>query len=247
MSKINDVTQEELRLLGEEFKSKFSIHHLQLLAVKTGMIRRKRKCRAQDLVSLCVFLSQAIGTESLVSLCAKLTRATGIQLSSQGLNERFNAQTVQFLKELFLQVFRKKFSPMTPLSNRFTRIRILDSTAFQLPAQYASSYKGVGGGGSEAGVKIQLEYELISGEFLETAVRDGTSSDCRYGQERTQTLEPGELSLRDLGYFSIYDLEKLRIEKHFMCHVFAGIHKSIKRERWKMDSSRFRKIDERSI
>ena len=78
MSKINDVTQEELRLLGEEFKSKFSIHHLQLLAVKTGMIRRKRKCRAQDLVSLCVFLSQAIGTESLVSLCAKLTRATGI-------------------------------------------------------------------------------------------------------------------------------------------------------------------------
>ena len=54
---------------------------------------------------------------------------------------------------------------MTPLSNRFTRIRILDSTAFQLPAQYASSYKGVGGGGSEAGVKIQLEYELISENF----------------------------------------------------------------------------------
>ncbi|WP_179958025.1 hypothetical protein [Bacillus sp. AR18-7] len=27
MSKINDVTQEELRLLGEEFKSKFSIHY----------------------------------------------------------------------------------------------------------------------------------------------------------------------------------------------------------------------------
>ena len=75
MSKINDVTQEELRLLGEEFKSKFSIHHLQLLAVKTGMIRRKRKCRAQDLVSLCV--SQPSNWDRiLVSLCAKLTRAT---------------------------------------------------------------------------------------------------------------------------------------------------------------------------
>lgn len=64
-------------------------------------------------------------------------------------------------------------------------------------------------------MKIQLEYELISGEFLETAVRDGTSSDCRYGQERTQTLEPGELSLRDLGYFSIYDLEKIADRKAF--------------------------------
>ncbi|MEF7592746.1 transposase, partial [Bacillus thuringiensis] len=83
------------------------------------------------------------------------------------------------------------------------------------PAQYASSYKGVGGGGSEAGVKIQLEYELISGEFLETAVRDGTGSDCRYGQERTQTLEPGEISLRNLGYFSIYDLEKIADRQAF--------------------------------
>ena len=60
---------------------------------------------------------------------------------------------------------------MTPLSNRFTRIRILDSTAFQLPAQYASSYKGVGGGGSEAGVKIQLEYELISRIFRNSCKR----------------------------------------------------------------------------
>lgn len=48
MSKLTNVTQEELRLLGEEFKSKFSIPYLQLLAFQTGMIRRKRKCRAQE-------------------------------------------------------------------------------------------------------------------------------------------------------------------------------------------------------
>ncbi|MEY8351469.1 transposase [Bacillus cereus] len=104
---------------------------------------------------------------------------------------------------------------MTPLSNRFTRIRILDSTAFQLPAQYASSYKGLGGGASEARVIIQLEYELVSGEFLDRVVTDGTSSDRRYGQERTQTLEPGELSLRNLGYFSIYDLKEIASRKAF--------------------------------
>jgi hypothetical protein len=216
MSNFTDPTQEELRLLGEEFKSKFSISSLQTLANQTGMVRRNRKCRAQDLVSLCVFLSQTIGTESLVSLCAKLSRTTGVSLSAQGLNERFNERTVQFLKRLFLQVFQKKICPVTTsLVNRFTRIRILDSTSFQLPSSYADTYKGHGGGGSEAGLKIQLEYDLISGEFLETHVGNAVSNDCRYGQKRTQTLDPGELSLRDLGYFSMDDLEKISERQAF--------------------------------
>lgn len=215
MPNSNDLTQEELLLLGEEFKNKFSISYLQTLAHQTGMVRRNRKCRVQDLVSLCVFLSQTIGTESLVSLCAKLSRTTGVCLSAQGLNERFNERTVQFLKMLFLQVFQKKICPTTSLSSRFTRIRILDSTSFQLPPLYANTYKGNGGGASEAGIKIQLEYELISGEFLETHVGDAVSNDCRYGQERTQTLEPGDLSLRDLGYFSMDELEKVSERQAF--------------------------------
>ncbi|PIE91625.1 IS4 family transposase, partial [Bacillus fungorum] len=64
----NDTPVEELRMLGEEFQNKFSIHHLQELAYQTGMIQRKRKFQAQDLVSLCVFLGQTISSESLVSL-----------------------------------------------------------------------------------------------------------------------------------------------------------------------------------
>ncbi|PIE91874.1 IS4 family transposase, partial [Bacillus fungorum] len=64
----NDTPVEELRILGEEFQNKFSIDHLQELAYQTGMIQRKRKFQAQDLVSLCVFLGQTISSESLVSL-----------------------------------------------------------------------------------------------------------------------------------------------------------------------------------
>ena len=45
MSKFTDPTPEELRLLGEEFKSKFSISSLQTLANQTGMVRRNRKCQ----------------------------------------------------------------------------------------------------------------------------------------------------------------------------------------------------------
>ena len=65
MSTNNCMLIEELRILGEEFRNKFSVHHLQELAYQTGMIQRKRKFQAQDLVSLCVFLGQTISSESL--------------------------------------------------------------------------------------------------------------------------------------------------------------------------------------
>ncbi|MDR4983862.1 hypothetical protein [Bacillus cereus] len=41
MSTNNNILVEELRILGEEFRNEFSIHHLQELAYQTGMIRRK--------------------------------------------------------------------------------------------------------------------------------------------------------------------------------------------------------------
>ncbi|MDF9515007.1 IS4 family transposase, partial [Bacillus cereus] len=70
MAMNNDTPIEELHMLGEEFRNKFSIHHLQELAYQTGMIQRK--FQVQDLVSLCVFLGKTISSESLVSLCTKL-------------------------------------------------------------------------------------------------------------------------------------------------------------------------------
>jgi hypothetical protein len=200
---------EELHLLANELKSKFSLSSLVSLARDTGMIQRERKCKVQDIVSLCVFLSQTLGTESLVSLCAKLNDSTGLSLSSEGLNQRFNTHTVEFLKRLFSHIFYQKFCPCPSICDRFKRIRILDSTSFQLPDDYAHTYQGFGGGASEAGVRIQLEYDLLSGQFLQLDIEDAVSHDNKYGQKRTDMLEPGDLSIRDLGYFYIDDLQKI--------------------------------------
>ncbi|WP_019779129.1 IS4 family transposase, partial [Streptococcus sobrinus] len=82
-----------------------------------------------------------------------------------------------------------------------------------LPRYYANEYKGFGGGGSESGVKIQLEYDLLSGNFLQIDVNHAISNDNTYGQIRTNTLEPGDLCIRDLGYFYIDDFKKME-EKH---------------------------------
>jgi hypothetical protein len=52
------------------------------------------------------------------------------------------------------------------LISSFERIRILDATVFQLPDSFATDYQGSGGSSNTAGVKIQLEYDLLSGRLM---------------------------------------------------------------------------------
>jgi hypothetical protein len=64
----------------------------------------------------------------------------------EGSNQRFNSRSAEFFKRLFTHLFHRKICPASSLSTRFKRIRILDSTMFQLPSHYADTYKRFGGG-----------------------------------------------------------------------------------------------------
>lgn len=87
----------------------------------------------------------------------------------------------------------------------FSRIRVVDSTGFSLPVTYQEDYVG----STTSGVKVQLEYDLITGQFLHLVVRDGIESDIRFSKEINQTLLPGDLCIRDLGYFSVESLKEI--------------------------------------
>ncbi|MBW9159777.1 IS4 family transposase, partial [Clostridium tagluense] len=87
----------------------------------------------------------------------------------------------------------------------FKRIRILDSTAFQVPESYKDIYPGSGGCSQPSGVKIQLEYELKSGNLLNIQVGAGSGSDNTFGSKIRDTIKHYDLILRDLGYFNFED------------------------------------------
>ena len=69
----------------------------------------------------------------------------------------------------FLAIITKQLvttiSLPSSFSEYFRRIRILDATTFQISDQLAAVYPGSGGSGKASGVKIQLEYDLLSGQF----------------------------------------------------------------------------------
>lgn len=213
MQKVELSIIEELQLLTTELQRHFSVSYLEDLARKTGFTQRKRKWKVQDFISLCVFLNQKISATPLTKLCCMLQETTNLCITTESLNQRFNSSAVRLLQRIFLNLFqiqtKKSLSCFPEVLRLFTRIRILDSTSFQLPNTYESTYKGHGGGAKKSALKIQLEYDIISGDFLQLDITNGVSHDAKYGQQCIHTVEKRDLCIRDLGYFYLPDFHEI--------------------------------------
>ncbi|HHT7155894.1 IS4 family transposase [Bacillus cereus] len=210
---------DELQLFAQEVQSFLSPNILRNLARDVGFVQRTSKYQAKDLVALCVWMSQNVAKTSLTQLCSCLEASTEVLISPEGLNQRFNATAVQFLQQLLAELLNQKLSSTklisSPYTSIFKRIRILDSTAFQLPDVFSSVYPGAGGCSHTAGVKIQLEYDLLSGQFLHIHTGSGKQHDWTYGSLCAPTVAANDLCIRDLGYFHLKDLQYIQDKKAY--------------------------------
>lgn len=139
----------ELQLFAQEIQSFLSPNILRDLARDVGFVQRTSKYQEKDLVALCVWMSQNVATTSLTQLSSCLEASTEVLISPEGLNQRFNRAAVQFLQHLLAELLTQKLASSIPISSPynsvFKRIRILDSTAFQLPDPFIFVYPGAGG------------------------------------------------------------------------------------------------------
>ncbi|ACP17812.1 transposase DDE domain protein (plasmid) [Bacillus anthracis] len=205
--------QSELQLFAEELYQHLTPSFLENLAKELIFVKRKRKFSGNDLAIICFWISQHVASDSLVRLCSQLHAITGTLMSPEGLNKRFNKKAVCLLKHIFSALLKNKIykTSVIPSSSiaYFQRIRILDATIFQMPKHLANVYPGSGGCAQTAGIKIQLEYDLHSGQFLNFQVEPGKNNDKTFGTECLATLRPGDLCIRDLGYYSLDDLDQM--------------------------------------
>ncbi|HFK1751319.1 TPA: IS4 family transposase [Bacillus cereus] len=210
---------DELQLFAQEIQRFLSPNALQNLARDVGFVQRMSKYQAKDLVALCVWMSQNVATTSLTQLSSRLESSTEVLISPEGLNQRFNQAAVQFLQHILAELLNKKLVSSMPISSTYTsifkRIRILDSTAFQLPDSFSSAYPGAGGCSHTAGLKIQLEYDLLSGQFLHIHTGPGKQHDRTYGSLCVPTVKENDLCIRDSGYFHLKDLQHIQDKKAY--------------------------------
>ncbi len=76
---------DELQLFAQEIQRFLSPNALQNLARDVGFVQRMSKYQAKDLVTLCVWMSQNVATNSLTQLSSRLESSTEVLISPSGL------------------------------------------------------------------------------------------------------------------------------------------------------------------
>lgn len=177
---------------------------LEALARATGFQKRtQRKIDIRDL-ALGVLAVVAAGRLSFERVAASIARRARRSYSKQALHKRMGASACGFL----LEVFGRCLQPaMREAAHRglfapFRRVLIHDSTTLALPPRYAADFPGsTNQHGTFSQVKIQVVCNLLQGRLEQTSFSGFTRNDQRAAPDILPLLRPGDLVIRDLGYF----------------------------------------------
>jgi len=181
----------------------------------SGVIQRERKFSGSGLLrTLVLTLLQhpAAKDRDYQTIAAQL----GIGVTEEAIKHRFNSSLVVFIEEALRHVLTNVLAAQAstaPVLQKFTQVRIGDSTTITLPDELANQFPGCGGKGNsgKAALKIQVLWDLVSGTILKLLVEPGRASDAK-SPIAEEPLAPGALSIFDLGYFSLERFRRVGLQ-----------------------------------
>ena len=131
-------------------------------------------------------------------------------MTAQALSQRLgNKRTVAFLKSCYTRIFQKRIGPLTTslghkgILSRFGKVLIEDSTSCELHEKLEGAYKGSGGSASKAGYKIHTLWNGTTSDVHSLRITPGNVPDQAEADYIVSELEKGDLTIRDLGYYSV--------------------------------------------
>jgi hypothetical protein len=148
-----------------------------------------------------------------------------VSITKQGIDNRFNEESVEFTKSIFKDCLENEFHKVIvpDIFTVFNRVLVKDATRFAVPVRLKEFFKGT----SDAGVSIQYEYDIKNGRTTDLTITDGKRSDLVDARETISKVLPGDLIIRDLGYFVLELFSEFNKIKAFFlsrlnvkCYVF---------------------------
>jgi hypothetical protein len=164
------------------------------------------------------------GYESLRGSVSELLAQSGVSVTKQSLDGRFNEQAALYIQRLLERIFATQSSMVfTPeFVPGIHRMVIKDATRFDLPAQLCFTYKGFGGKcTSVSALSIQYEFDLMSLKFISFEITSAREPDSAYSKIKQGQFGKGDLVLRDLGY---YRTEAFAILKKDGAHFISRLN-----------------------
>lgn len=138
---------------------------------------------------------------------------SGLQITAQGLEQKFSEHSAKFMQALLEQavnqLIKTSLDKDIELLNRFQQIHIQDGSVIGLPDECVKIWQGVRPKNKKgcSAVKLHVSLEYKSGQVSGPALANGREHDQK-SPFFHRALQPGELRITDLGFFSLGQLEK---------------------------------------
>lgn len=179
------------------------------VATECGLIQRQRKVSGPNLCQTLVLGWLSNPEATLEELC-QTGAAVGLEISPQGLDQRFTKETSEFLRRMLEEMVTVMVSvdPVaTPLLRRFNGVYVTDSSIVQLPDALRDCWEGFGGrvATSRSAVKLQVRLDMVQGKLEGPLLCSGRVHD-RTAAALHAPLPTGALHLADLGYWKLAGL-----------------------------------------
>mgnify|MGYP000906762264 FL=1 len=181
---------------------------------ESGFVQRESKLSGSKFVQTLVFGWMAAPEATLEQL-AQTAAALGVEVSSQGLEQRFSqaaADCVRRVLEAAVQEATAGAAVDVSLLRRFAGVFLLDSSTISLPDALAEVWAGCGSReGSRSALKLQVALDLTTGALRGPLLQAGRVHDRR-SEWQQSSWPPGSLRIADLGYFSLEVFQRLAAE-----------------------------------
>jgi hypothetical protein len=190
--------------------------HIKKLAKLSGFYKRKpRKIEAKNFIISFLMTIWSCKHNTYSTWANKLGLLINNTVSKQAVAQRVNKELVEFLRNVLQSIMKRSLcrEEKEKVSDKlrvFKRIIIEDSTAIHLNDKLNKDYPSIIKNGKEhATLKIQTAYEVTRRTFLNFELTSYRNNDQGYAKEILKILKPGDLLIRDLGYFLLGVLKKL--------------------------------------
>jgi hypothetical protein len=155
--------------------------------------------------------------DATVEQLAQSAARVGVDVTPQAIDQRFTLATANLLQHVLSASMQHLISSdgvAIPILQRFTGVRIHDSTTIVLPDALAHLWAGCGGSTTEhtsSALKCGVQLDLLTGALSGLDLVDGRASDQRLGVQHA-ALPKGSLRLADLGFYDLNVLARLSEE-----------------------------------
>jgi len=146
------------------------------------------------------------GTASFSDLAVRMELGTGVSATRQAYWERLDEHCVRFfqaiLERIMLARYKQAARAHLKPQGRWKRILIQDSTLIRLPMRLFPRFSGVRNADTAVcNARIQGIYDLLSGTFVHFSIDPYSRNDLAATLDLV--VQPGDLVLRDRGYFTV--------------------------------------------